>query len=599
MSYAPGERWNLESLFPGGPTSPGFAEHVEALATRLEALVATLQQLGPLESDLDRWRTTLEQWLALSVELGDANGLVYCYNSAHTDDPQGRRLVGRIGDLDGRIAAGDVVIDAAIGPASDATLEALTTGALAAWRPAFERTRRKHALQLEPALQALLAEADREALHGWGQLYDTVVGSLTGTLELDGQSEVLGVAQLLSLRPHPDAAKRSAAFQAVQDAYTSIEDVCAACLTAITGTRQMRLDRVGAGPLANTLLDNRIDQGVLDAMWQGTTDVLPDLVRYFDHKAALLKAAGDSDTDKLRWSDLNAPVGQMPGSSELSWSEAQDLIVDSFASFEPDLASFASDLLAQGGVEAEQRANKRPGGYCAGFDQARTSRIFMTFGGTVMEAVILAHELGHAWHNHILYRNPPAHRLITMSLAETASTFAESIVRDRIDDQATAPRARMAILDQKLQAASGFLMNIRARYDFELSLYELRRQGPFSAAQLTETMTGLLQRSYHHALEDVDPTFWASKLHFYISHFGFYNWPYTFGYLFSQAVYERARTEGPSFRPRVVDLLVRTGWQDSVPLAMQTLGVDLHDPRFWAQAAAPIRGLVDEFVTLK
>ena len=38
-------------------------------------------------------------------------------------------------------------------------------------------------------------------------------------------------------------------------------------------------------------------------------------------------------------------------------------------------------------------------------------------------------------------------------------------------------------------------------------------------------------------MSEPDPVFWASKLHFYISGIAFYNFPYLFGYLFSNAVY--------------------------------------------------------------
>lgn len=598
MSYAPGERWDLDVLFPGGPTSPAFAAAIDDHTARLKGLVDELKRLPTLAESPAGWHQVLASWLQVNRSLGDLASLVYCYTSAHTDCATGQAMLGRIQDLQGVVAAGEVIADAVIGRATDAQLDALSTGTLASWRASFERVRRAYSLKLEPALEDLLAETDREGLHAWGQLYDTVVGSLTAEVEQDGVRHTRSVAQLMNARSSSDPAYRAAAFDAVDGAFLGIAEVCAASLTALTGSRQMRLDRVGAGPLADSVMSNRITQGVLDAMWEGTTAATPWLVRYFDCKAAMLREQGDRDTPKLRWCDLNAPQGVMPGGASLSWSDAQDLVVDAFAAFEPALATFARNLLAEAGVEAEDRPHKRPGGYCVGFDAAATSRIFLTFGGSTMDAVVLAHELGHAWHNHLLDSSPPGRRHITMSLAESASTYAESIVRDHIGMEAASPEARIAILDQELQAASGFLMNIRGRYDFELALYELRRQGPMRPELLDQTMVACLQRAYGGALQDYDSRFWANKLHFYISQFGFYNWPYTFGYLFSGTVYARAKAAGPSYRANVVDLLTRTGWQDSVPLARETLGVDLEDPAFWAEACAPIEKLVKEFEAL-
>jgi oligoendopeptidase F len=94
------------------------------------------------------------------------------------------------------------------------------------------------------------------------------------------------------------------------------------------------------------------------------------------------------------------------------------------------------------------------------------------------------------------------------------------------------------------------------------------------------------RRCYGDALaqDELDPWFWASKLHFYITGTSFYNFPYTFGYLFSLGLFARAKAEGPDFLPRYEALLRRTGSETAEDVARTSLGIDLRRPEFWHES---------------
>jgi oligoendopeptidase F len=141
-------------------------------------------------------------------------------------------------------------------------------------------------------------------------------------------------------------------------------------------------------------------------------------------------------------------------------------------------------------------------------------------------------------------------------------------------------------------------MNIRARFGFERRLYALRREGILAPDTLSAEMLACQREAYGDALGSYFPRFWASKLHFYIASFGFYNWPYTFGFLFSREVYRRAAAGGDAFLPVLVDLLRRTGHGQTEALAADALGVDLTDPAFWQGAVADLDSAVDRLEAL-
>ena len=281
----------------------------------------------------------------------------------------------------------------------------------------------------------------------------------------------------------------------------------------------------------------------------------------------------------------------------LNWSQAQELVVSAFGGIYPRLQSFAQRALASSWVEAEARSGKRAGGYCTRVPQNRESRIFMSFTDSLNSCMTLAHELGHAYHNELLFDQPSSRMRITMALAETASTFADALDLDQVlataDDD-----LKLFLIEQQLQRATTFAMNIPSRFAFERELFDLREQGALRTDVLSDLSIRCQQTAYRGKLNSYDPMFWCSKLHFYISHFGFYNWPYTFGYLFSAAVYDRFKHQGLSFIPTLEELLLQTGYRWSEELAAELLDADIQDPDFWISATRPVREQLDLFLAL-
>lgn len=78
----------------------------------------------------------------------------------------------------------------------------------------------------------------------------------------------------------------------------------------------------------------------------------------------------------------------------------------------------------------------------------------------------------------------------------------------------------------------------------------------------------------------------------------FYNFPYTFGYLFSAGIYARAIQEGMEFEEKYIALLQDTASMTVEELASKHLGVDLTQPEFWQEAVSLAVRDVEEFLEL-
>jgi oligoendopeptidase F len=211
----------------------------------------------------------------------------------------------------------------------------------------------------------------------------------------------------------------------------------------------------------------------------------------------------------------------------------------------------------------------------------------MTHNATIHDVVTLAHEVGHAWHSHVLRKKRPLAASYPMTLAETASNFGEMILLDGLErDPSSSPALVSYLLDQQMNRATAYLVNIPMRYDFERRFYEERARGEVSTPGLCELMSAAQGDWYGDTLpsEGLDPMFWASKLHFFITGLSFYNFPYAFGYLLSQGLFARFKSEGPAFLPRYEQFLANTGSADCEAVVKETLGADITQPAFWSKA---------------
>ena len=392
---------------------------------------------------------------------------------------------------------------------------------------------------------------------------------------------------------HPDRAVRRRAYEAYNAAWETLAPAAAMALNYQAGFRlSLYRHRGWTSVLDEPLEKNRLTRKTLDTMWAVVADRSHRLQAYFTAKARLM------GLEKLAWYDLNAPVGTLARS--MTFAEAGDFVVDSIGRVNPDIAEFCRMAMDRRWVEAEDRPGKRAGAFCTSFPLIGQTRVFMTFSGSYGNMTTLAHELGHGYHSWVIRDLPIGARRYTMGVAETASTFNELIVTDAALASATDPGERLVLLNQKADDAATFFMNIRARYDFEQAFFEQRAKGHMGMDALCALMLRAQKNAYGSALakDGFHPLFWASKLHFYITRSPFYNFPYTFGYLFSRAVYRRAVAEGAAFVNRYVALLRDTGSMDTETLARKHLGVDLTRPAFWEETVDAVLADVDAFVAL-
>lgn len=586
MAWTQDPRWDLESIFPGRPDSPEARAAIAAIDEEFADLVVRADALGDPAAD-PAWDTVIPALLEAEDRASELASWVHAWGSTHADDPAGHRAIAAISAAMTRMERAWTRPNDAVARASDDSYAALLARpALRDEAAMFEDMRPVGHLLLPPAEQALFTELSEDGMHAWSRSYERISGELRVVVG----DERISSAQALNRLEDPDAGKRAAVFDGVLQAWGGVAESCADALTHIIGTRAVLNRRLGVDELAVPLAGSRIERGTLDAIFAlcaQSRDVLQPFLRA---KATRLGKA------QLDWSDLRAPLGH--ADRRISYEAAQDVCVDQFGRFSQDMAEFARHAFAHQWVEAEDRAGKRPGAYCTGLPISRQSRVFMTYGGGLNSVLTLAHELGHAYHNHALLDTHPARRRVPMTLAETASTFGEALVRGAALDSASSADEQLDILDKDLSDAVAFLHNIPVRFHFERACYAMRAEGALEPARLSDTMEQLQREWYGPVLGKAHPLFWADKLHFYLSTAPFYNYPYTFGYLFSSLVYAHAREHGPAWAGGYLSLLRDTGAGPAEKVASAHLGIDLRTVEAWTPVLDVLAERVNRFVKL-
>ncbi|MBO0601684.1 M3 family oligoendopeptidase [Sporosarcina sp. E16_3] len=588
------EVWDLDVFFKGGSGSMELRTHLDSVKEKLGSLEETASAFEvPRSAGASKQVVDLiESLKEVALNLSQAGAVIGCFLAADTTDKKALQLQGETGSLGARFSTIGLKIRQTLAKADEDTWNGLMeSDELKGFAFVLNEWREEVNLKLSEEEESLITSLSVDGYHGWGQLYDMLVGEIKIKIELDGEEKELSVGQANNLSSHENADVRKRSFEALEEAWEGKEDFFASALNHIAGFRlEVYKKRGWDSVLKEPLLRNRMSEETLDAMWGAIGVNKAPFVEYLNVKARML------GTDKMNWYDMDAPV--TASTKKMTYQEGAEFILKHFREFGPELEGFSRQAFEDSWIEAEDRPNKRPGGFCTGMPASEQSRIFMTYSGTMSNVATLAHELGHAFHSYALRPVHWMNRQYAMGVAETASTFAEMIVADAAVKAAETKDEKIALLEDKIQRSVAFFMNIHARFLFETRFYDERKNGIVPAERLNELMAEAQQEAYGDALNTVHPHFWASKLHFYITGVQFYNFPYTFGYLFSLSIYAKALENGEGFEQKYMALLRDTAVMSVEDLAMKHLGEDITKQEFWAKGVALCVKDVEEFLEL-
>lgn len=597
MSKHYAETWDMESVFPGGSHSEAFQEKLGDTQSALDSLanqVAALHFDGKTSDSISQQiNEFLTAYSTISKALGQMNSFVTGLISADVKDQQAITLSTQLTPLYTDLSQVMVTVSKKLTTLSDDVWqEVLSSETLSPVAFRLNEWRHEGAELLTEEEENIISQLSVDGFDAWDEMYGDLVGQLQ--INFDGDPNLSAGQAENTMAAEINPQKRDAMLKIWEETWEKQAPIFARVLNHLAGFRLTNYKLHGTDDYLKKPLEiSRLQKDSLNMMWQTVSANKDKIVEYFNRKAELM------GLDGLGWLDTNAAIPLEGGKEQhFTFTEGAEFVMKHFAKFSPKMAAMAKQAFEERWIEAEDRPGKRPGGYCSSLPESEQSRIFMTFLGTSDNVSTLAHELGHAFHSYVMEDLPVINQDYAMNVAETASTFAELIVSDATIQSSESKAEKIGLLDEKISRGATMLTNIHARFLFEDAFYAERQKGFVSADRLKELMLDAQKEAYQNALTSYHPMFWAAKLHFYFTDVPFYNFPYTFGYLFSQGIYAHFLNADGDAEADYIALLRDTASMTTEDLAKKHLGVDLTQPDFWQSSIDLLIKDIDEFLAL-
>lgn len=593
--------WDLSTEYPD-LNSPLFTTDVQAIERAADDLCRDIESLRPFFgrsewSAMERERlltglAKIQETQEAAVRLfWNLSTFVRCELSTDVGNEAAQKALSRLQSLSAKL-------EEAFEPARLFLLRApvdvfdafLAMPAATPSRFRWEQQRRTADLLLSEAEESLLIGLWPDGHKSWGRLYENLSGAMRCQIRrTDGSVEVVGLAQAQAMTKLPQEDQRRGAWLGIQEAWSHNQEAASAILNALAGWRlelaKKRSLRRKIDFLEEPLNSSRLGRETLEAMFAAVAEGAPAIRQ---GARLMAKAHGKKQLDP--W-DLLAPA-PVEGGQTMSFAEGVATIRDSFAAVDSSMGEFVDKMVQNRWIEARVLPQKGGGAYCTRFPKSGTPRVFQTYMGSFSDVSTLAHELGHAYHNWMVRDLPLPQQMYPMTLAETASIFCETALVDRMATRASDNTTRLEAAYADVENAVSLLLNIPARFDFEKSFYEKRASGMVTAGEMSELTDAAWTKWYGDSLSANDRLFWATKMHFSFADVSFYNFPYTFGYLFALSIYARREELGAAFLPKYIEILRDTGRMTVEDLIRKHFDEDAASVAFWRKSVDVVQGKV-------
>lgn len=441
---------------------------------------------------------------------------------------------------------------------------------------------------LDEQSETVIANMKTTGSSAWLKYKDQLISSMVVTI--DNQDYPL--TEVLNMAYSKDKDVRKKAYEAEIEAYRKVELGVASALNAIKGEAITIVKLRGYDSvLQRTLIDSRMSQKTLDVLLKTMKKALPMFEKYYQLKAKYL-----GYSNGLPWYEIYAPMSDI--NTEYPYEKGCEFVVKQFSSFSQNLGNYAKKAIDNHWIDVYPRTGKVGGAFCNNLHCIKESRFLLNYGNEFGDVITMAHELGHGFHGYCLENQTALNAQYPMPIAETASTFCETIVKKAALKEAS-PQEQLMILENEICDCAQVIVDIYSRFLFESRVIEKREKGPLSVDEIKDIMITAQKEAYGHGLDHqyLHPYMWTWKPHYYEVDYAFYNFPYAFGLLLAKGLYGLYQKKGTSFAETYEQFLSLTG-KMSLEDVGKSVGIDLQDEAFWQNSIDMIQEDIELFEKL-
>jgi oligoendopeptidase F len=580
--------WSLTDLLPSAENTV-----VEAQFTRIQEMVNTFT--GTTRQKLEN-SISSSDFLAIIAELEEITrqsyhlyGFASLLFAANTQDPTAQTLMARVQQFMAEMQNETLFFELWWKQLEDEIAQRLMaiSGDYGYW---LEEMRHFKKFTLTEPEEKIINIKDVTGTSAIRRLYDSITNRYTFKLEINGEEKEITRGELMVYVRQADPALREKAYQELYRVFSQDAPILGQIYqTLVRDWRNENIQLRGfSSPISVRNLVNSIPDDVVDTLLDVCQKNSVIFQRYFRLKARWI------GLERLRRYDMYAPVAK---SEKLyGFETAAQMVLDSFKEFDPEFSALAQRVFDQNHLDSEVRKGKRNGAFCSTVDSKITPWVLLNYQGRAEDVATMAHELGHAIHSMLASQ----HSLFTfhssLPLAETASTFGEMMLVDRLLQEETDENVRRDILFRQVDDAYATIMRQAFFALFERQAHELVQQNA-SVDEIASAYMENLRSQFGDAVEIGDEFRWEwiSIPHIYAT--PFYVYAYSFGQLLVLSLYQQFKQEGQTFKPRYRKILATGGSAAPVDV-LADAGIDVRDPAFWQGGFDAIDRLVSELEAL-
>jgi oligoendopeptidase F len=577
-------RWDLSDLY-SSPDDPAIERDLaDALDFAREFESTYKGRIGELSPfDFVAMMEKLERHYLSSSKSGLYAHLLHARD---TRDHAAGRLISRVREAGAERGRYMVFFSLEVAKLTDEQVDRLYADPGAArYRHTVEQERRFREHQLSEVEERLLTEISPTGTGAWTRLHEELCAGIQ--VDVDGASVPLSTA--LAMLYEADREVREKASHATTAALRRDLRTRSYIFNVLLQDKAIE-DRLRKYPswISARNLSNEISDQAVQALVEAVIGRYDVVARYYRVKRQLL------GLDRLFEWDRYAPI--VSATRTIDWKEAVEMVRSSYHRFSPRAGSLVGDFFDEPWIDAPVLEGKQGGAFCAFATPDLHPYVMLNFTGKIIDALTLAHELGHGLHdrlaaerNHIFDYHPP------LTLAETASVFGETLTFDAVMSQEPDPKVRLSMLCHQVEDSFATIFRQVSMNRFEDAIHTARRsEGELSVEQIGAIWQEQMRSMFGDSLEltDEHSDWWS-----YVGHFvraPGYVYAYAFGNLLALSIYRRYRElESPSFVDTYLGFLA-LGGSTSPEEAVRQVGLDVADPRFWDSGLDIVEGMVSE-----
>lgn len=585
--------WNLNDLYPG-MDSPEFATDMDRVIGECAAFAADVRgKLAAIAGSSDASEKLFEivkRYEAIDDLMGRIMSYASLVYSGDTTDPQRAKFYGDAHEKMTKASSDLLFFTLELNRIGDALIDkAVAAGPLGHYRPWIEDLRKDKPYQLDDEIEQLFLDKSVTTYAAWNRLFDETIAALR--FDIDG--ETLAIEPTLNKLLDAKGEVREKAAQALAKTFKENLRTFGLITNVLAKDKEISDRWRGFSDVADSRhLANRVEREVVDALVAAVREAYPRL----SHRYYRLKA-GWFGMDRLNHWDRNAPLPKVE-QKVIPWVDARGIVLDAYRDFSPKMSDIAQKFFDGNWIDAPTRTGKAPGAFAHPTVPSSHPYVLLNYQGKARDVMTLAHELGHGVHQVLAAPNGALMAPTPLTLAETASVFAEMLTFRRLLGETTDVAQRRAMLAQKVEDMLNTVVRQIAFYTFERKVHENRRSGELTLEEINGFWMDVQRESLGPsiALGEGYETFWCYIPHFI--HSPFYVYAYAFGDCLVNSLYGVYEKSHEGFAERYFALLSAGGTKHHSEL-LAPFGLDARDPSFWNIGLSMIERLINEIEELE